>query len=278
MSNTKVFFACPIGSQDSPERERSNRLLKFVIEPVVRELECEVIRSDGISEPGRITLQIARQLGSSDVVIADLTGLNANVMYELGVRQGLGRPFILMAEQGQNLPFDLLDLRTIFYELSLEGGEKTKEELKKQMKATLEGQGDVIDRALFAAPQEDSSTLEDRDLLLTLIDSNSRIIELNSRLVREAEDAKNMLQAIAQIVVELRDSKTQELGLQLISTMLQQGMQNPDGFTKLMTFLQSVQGADATQVAQTQNSSEETPNFQGFKPGKRRTNKQESAE
>lgn len=278
MPDKKVFVACPIGSQGSPERERSNKLLKFVIEPVVRELECEVIRADGISEPGRITLQIARQLGSSDVVIADLTGLNANVMYELGVRQGLGRPFILMAEREQNLPFDLLDLRTIFYELSLEGGEQTKEELKKQMKATLEGQGDVIERALFAAPQEHSSAPEDRELLLTVIEASSRIIESNSRLLRETEEAKSIMQAIGQIVVELRDSKSQELGLQFVSTMLQQGMQNPDGFTKLMTFLQSIQGTDTAQVAQPQNSSAETPDSQGFKPSKRRTKKQEPAE
>jgi nucleoside 2-deoxyribosyltransferase len=275
MSTKKVFVACPIGSQGSPERERSNKLLKFVIEPVVSELGCEVIRADGINEPGRITLQIAKHLGSTDVVIADLTDLNANVMYELGVRQGLGRPFILMAERGQNLPFDLLDVRTIFYELSLEGVEQTKAELKKQMKATLDGKGDVIDRALFAAPQANQSAPDNQDLLLNLIESNGRIIELNSKLIRDSEETKGLLQAIGQIIVELRESKNQEMGLQFFSSLMEQGIQNPDGFTKFITFIQSLQQTDDINQSQQENSSVEIQNPQGANSTKRRTKKQE---
>src|SRR4051794_19690514 len=120
-----IFVACPIGDEDSQERKRSDNLLKYVISPVVGEIlggtpEAAILRSDKIATPGRITVQILRALAESDVVIADLTGTNPNVMYEVGIRQALVKPFVLMAEKGQELPFDLSDLRTVFYRLELE--------------------------------------------------------------------------------------------------------------------------------------------------------------
>ncbi len=65
MATKKVFVACPIGDADSPERERSDKLLKFVIQPVVRDLlgdssDDVIIRADKIGEPGRITIQTLR--------------------------------------------------------------------------------------------------------------------------------------------------------------------------------------------------------------------------
>src|ERR1051325_11019336 len=105
MERPKVFIVSPIGSPDSRRRQHANRLLRTVIEPVMEALKCDAIRGDQITDPGRINDQIERVLHTADIVIADLRGMNPNVMYELGVRQGLNLAAILMAPAGQELPF-----------------------------------------------------------------------------------------------------------------------------------------------------------------------------
>lgn len=39
-------------------------------------------------------------------------------MYEYGLRKGYGKPYIVLAQKGQPLPFDVYDDRTIFYDIS----------------------------------------------------------------------------------------------------------------------------------------------------------------
>jgi hypothetical protein len=56
------------------------------------------IRAGHISDSGEITEQIFRHLRDDDVVIADLTGANANVMYELGLRHTINKLTIQVGE------------------------------------------------------------------------------------------------------------------------------------------------------------------------------------
>lgn len=56
---------------------------------------------------GNLLAGIIRDLEEADVVIADLTGKNANVFYELGVRHALRGRTILLAQQDSDIPSDL---------------------------------------------------------------------------------------------------------------------------------------------------------------------------
>ena len=56
-------------------------------------------------------------LMDAELVIADLTGNNANVYYELSFRHAIAKPVIHMALQDTRLSFDVQDNRTIFYTL-----------------------------------------------------------------------------------------------------------------------------------------------------------------
>jgi tetratricopeptide (TPR) repeat protein len=73
-------------------------------------------RADEIAEPGRITDQIIEAIKRADFVVADLTGNNPNVMYELGYAQALGKPTILLNQAVDKTPFDTKDLRQIVYD------------------------------------------------------------------------------------------------------------------------------------------------------------------
>jgi hypothetical protein len=75
------------------------------------------IASD-IATPGNIMQQVWNSVRAAQVVVADLTGLNANVMYELGVAHALGKPTILITQNAAELPFDVRGMRWHAYNLS----------------------------------------------------------------------------------------------------------------------------------------------------------------
>jgi hypothetical protein len=95
-------------------RRNADHFIKYIVEPCTKELELgEPIRADSLPEPGRITSQVVKLLRSADLVIADLTGDNVNVYYELSFRHTIGRPTVHMALEGTDLPFDLAGERVI---------------------------------------------------------------------------------------------------------------------------------------------------------------------
>jgi hypothetical protein len=58
-----------------------------------------------------------RAIAEDDLCIALLTFQNPNVYYELAVAHTLGRPVIILLLKGEPLPFDIADLRCVYYDL-----------------------------------------------------------------------------------------------------------------------------------------------------------------
>ncbi|HTF03280.1 MAG TPA: hypothetical protein VK826_04610 [Bacteroidia bacterium] len=67
---------------------------------------------------GSIIDGIVGNLNDADIVIADLTGKNPNVMYELGVRHALKRGTVVITQNKDELPSDLRDYMCIEYVFS----------------------------------------------------------------------------------------------------------------------------------------------------------------
>ncbi|KQO84288.1 hypothetical protein ASF17_01830 [Frigoribacterium sp. Leaf263] len=113
------FVVAPIGAEGSETRRRSDQVLRHVIDPVIAELGfAKAVRADKISDGGLITRQVIDQIYSADLVVADLTGNNPNVFYELALRHTFGKPFVQVAvgTVQEPLPFDVADQRTIFFD------------------------------------------------------------------------------------------------------------------------------------------------------------------
>ena len=87
---------------------------------------------------GRITDQLIAQIQDSRLCVADLTGLNANVMYEVGFAHALNKPVILVTrDRLDNLPFDLLLHRAFSYSSTPVGLRRLREDLVRSIHDTL---------------------------------------------------------------------------------------------------------------------------------------------
>src|SRR5215831_559257 len=88
----------------------------------------------------RINPRIEAGIAKSAFVVADLSEASLNVFFEVGYAKGCGKPVILTAEKGTELPFDLADVPVLFWknQEELRGGlNRLVESLKKTLNVRL---------------------------------------------------------------------------------------------------------------------------------------------
>lgn len=115
MSKT-CFVICPIGDPKSTTRKRSDNLFKHVFTPACKEVGYTAKRADKLLISGVITTKILEHLRDCEIVIADLTGHNPNVFYELAIRHAVREPVICLMNKKDKIPFDLSNVNIIPYE------------------------------------------------------------------------------------------------------------------------------------------------------------------
>jgi hypothetical protein len=74
---------------------------------------CE--RIDQQAFTGDILQRLKDQIAGASLVVADLTGANANVSLEVGFAWGKGIPTVLLCKEGEALRFDVQNQRCLFY-------------------------------------------------------------------------------------------------------------------------------------------------------------------
>lgn len=138
------FIIAPIGDEGSDVRRRSDQVLKHIITPAAKECDYEPIRADKISEPGMITSQVIQHLLDDLLVIADLTGRNPNVFYELAIRHAIRKPVVQIIQRGEPIPFDVAQSRTIQVDHhDLDSIARCREELVGQIRSVEKDPSDV---------------------------------------------------------------------------------------------------------------------------------------
>ena len=148
--NKTCFIVGPIGSRQAPRGtegrtryEEALQLWENVFEPACEQFGLSPIRADKIADPGEIPEQIFQHLRDSDLVIADVTGGNANVMYELGLRHTRDRATVQIGEYAR-LPFDINTVRTIQFRRSEGGLIEARDALIDAIRAALSGTGKPV--------------------------------------------------------------------------------------------------------------------------------------
>jgi hypothetical protein len=113
----KCFVIAPIGAEESTERRRSFRVFKNIIEPAAAQCEYFPLSARDIPGSGLIMSEVIKEIVSAPLVIADLTGGNANVFYELALRHAVGMPVVQIIAKEEKIEFDVSQLRTIRFDI-----------------------------------------------------------------------------------------------------------------------------------------------------------------
>lgn len=165
------FMITPIGKEASEVRKNADEVMEYIINPVCQEFGYSVVRADKMANSGLITKAIIEQIISADLVIADLTGNNPNVFYELAIRHSYRKPAIQIIKGDTEIPFDVSNMRTILYETTLSGADSAKKEIEAMLKAIENGEivQNPVSEVSTLLNLSENSTEENAEILSTLL-------------------------------------------------------------------------------------------------------------
>src|SRR5271165_6143936 len=107
------FVIMPFGSP-------FDRYYQNIYVPAIRASGFEPVRADDVFRPSPIITDIWNYTQDSSVALADVTGRNANVFYELGLAHASGKPVVIVTSDLEDVPFDLKHLRILCYDKNVE--------------------------------------------------------------------------------------------------------------------------------------------------------------
>jgi hypothetical protein len=195
--NKECFFIAPIGDNGSEIRKRSNKVMEYIVREAVSDYGYSVTRADQMDQPGSITSQVIQKTVDSELVIADLTGHNPNVFYELAVRHATGKPYIQLIKSTETIPFDISDLRTIQYGLEVDAADQAKEEIRGHLDS-LEDKDTEFDNPISASAEmqslresEDPTDKNLAEILQTLYKLDNRMDKLEKRISTPVDDLES---------------------------------------------------------------------------------------
>lgn len=90
--------------------------LRVAIANACKRYDYEARRVDEGNDRKRIVPEIMRGIRQAAFVVADVSEDKANVYWELGLANGMGKEVILVAKKGTQLPFDINDVPVLFWE------------------------------------------------------------------------------------------------------------------------------------------------------------------
>ncbi len=99
-----------------PYRHPFEDYYRRVFMPAIEDANLEPVLANDLFRAGSIVEDMWTQIQEAKVLLAILTGQNANVFYELGLAHAIGKPIVMVSETMSDVPFDLQALRTLTYD------------------------------------------------------------------------------------------------------------------------------------------------------------------
>lgn len=183
----KCFIITPIGDENSEIRRKAEGLIVAIIKPVLISLGYEPIIPHKMTLPGSITDQVIECILNADMVIANLSGLNPNVMYELAVRHAARKPVICVVEETTNLPFDIKQDRVIIYNDEFYRVESMKRDLSQMIESAANLKTENIDNPIYRAQ---SNSIIDKQLNKT---SDSSDVDINRVILNRLSRIEDLI-------------------------------------------------------------------------------------
>ena len=98
-----------------PFAQKFDDLYQLGIKETVEDLGFECHRVDDLHYTKGILEQVITQIKEADYVIADMTGCNPNVFYEIGFAHALNKEVVLITQKTEDIPFDLQNMNHLEY-------------------------------------------------------------------------------------------------------------------------------------------------------------------
>jgi hypothetical protein len=99
------------------------------IKNVAKSLGLTVMRADDFFTAHSVMSDVWNAIYGARAIIADCTGRNPNVFYEIGIAHVIGKPVVLIAQNSDDVPFDLRHLRYILYKHTTLGMQQFEQKL-----------------------------------------------------------------------------------------------------------------------------------------------------
>ena len=223
------FVVSPIGETDSEIRSNAYKLFKYIISPVCESCGFEPVRVDQINDSDSITQTIIDKLLSSELVIADISGHNPNVFFEMGYRKCTDKPIIHLKKKGETIPFDVNTVRTFEYDLTdLDNVEETKKRLEQTIGTfSFENKTNALGQ-----DEENNKQLFFQSILTMLYQIQDSITELKEQINKKDTET---IQAIMQTSLN-NAQKEESTDVVMMKTLLPELIKNPKLFQNLMQF------------------------------------------
>ena len=100
-----------------PFGDWQDRYYREIYIQAIKEAGLDPVRGDELYHSGSVVDQIWEQILKAKILVADLTGRNPNVFYELGLAHAAAKPVVFTAANIEDVPFDLRHLRVIIYDI-----------------------------------------------------------------------------------------------------------------------------------------------------------------
>lgn len=154
----------------SPFSTWHDRYYEEVYCPAVEEAGLQPARADDLFLPSAIVNDIWNYVTTAKAMLADLTGKNPNVFYELGLAHAVGKPVVLITQSLDDVPFDLRQLRVIPYDIrDPQWAEVLRKAITQYLREVLEApEQAILTPFLREHPSNQPSVPEDEKRLLSL--------------------------------------------------------------------------------------------------------------
>ena len=136
----RCFVIMPYGPRKDIDGNEIDfdEVYEFVIKPAVEKAGVECVRCDDFAQPGWIHDRMLRHIWEDGVAVVDISMLNPNVFYELGIRHALRRSVtVLIRRKGTTPPFNIAGMSSIEYTTNPRGVKEAQDEISRAITAAL---------------------------------------------------------------------------------------------------------------------------------------------
>lgn len=182
-NNNDCFVIMPITDPDGYEKGHFKCIYEDIFQKACKNAGLNPIRADDVNSTNLIHLDIIEKLVVSKLAICDLSSLNPNVLFELGIRQAFDMPTVLVREEKTPSIFDIAPLKYFTYRNRnnyrevLEDQKKLTDFLKKTLEET--EKGNIVNSIISLLSMKQKATLKEGDFNDTNVVVNYLVEEIN---------------------------------------------------------------------------------------------------